>query len=249
MSAPLLRYAAVTKAYGRAPVLIDITLEILRGSSTALLGMNGAGKSTLLRLALDLIAPNSGDITLSGLPARLPGARQGLAYLPERFVPPHYLTGAELLKTLLLQHGIDYDERAAIAECRQLELDPAALKRRVRDYSKGMAQKLGLIACLLARREFLILDEPMNGLDPLAHRLCCARLRAAQAAGTTILFSSHALHDIGELCERVVILHASRIAFDGPLEALRERAPGQDLEQAFLCVIAHSTPENHKPLN
>lgn len=247
MSAPLLRYAAVSKAYGGTPVLIDINLEIGRGTSTALLGLNGAGKSTLLRLALDLVAPDKGDITLAGRPARSPAARERLAYLPESFVPPHYLTGAELLKILLTQHGIAYDEPAAFVECRQLEFDPAALSCRAREYSKGMAQKLGLIACLLARCEFLLLDEPMSGLDPLAHRLCSLRLRAAQATGTTILFSSHTLHDVHLLCERIVILHEGMIAFDDHIEALVALDPTRDLERAFLRVIADSSSRHDKP--
>ncbi len=241
MSAPLLRFLAVTKAYGGRDVLSNINLEIPRGTSTALLGLNGAGKSTLLRLALDLCAPDSGEVTLSGVPAHQPSARKNLAYLPERFLPPHYLTGAELLKTLLQQHAVDYDPAAALTECQQLDFDPRALQRRARDYSQGMTQKLGLIACLLARREFLILDEPMSGLDPLAHRLCCARLRAAQAAGITLLFSSHALHDVARLAERVVVLHAGRVAFDDQITVLRARDPAQNLEQAFLEMITPSS--------
>jgi ABC-2 type transport system ATP-binding protein len=239
---PLLRYTAIAKAYdGHQPVLADINLDIAAGTSTALIGLNGAGKSTLLRLALDLITPDAGDITLRGIPARLPAARRHVAYLPERFIPPHYLTGEELLKILLQQHEVSFDSAAAAEECRQLEFDPAALKRRARDYSKGMAQKLGLIACLLAQRDFLLLDEPMSGLDPLAHRLCCARLKAAQAAGATLLFSSHALHDLAELCERVVVLHRGRIAFDDHIDAFVAQAPAADLERAFLSLIGHSS--------
>ncbi len=249
MSAPLLRYSAVSKSYGGRRILSDINLEIARGSATALLGLNGVGKSTLLHLALDLVAPESGEVTLGGVPARLPGARKNLAYLPERLVPPHYLTGGELLSTLLRQHGIDYDPPAVVAECAQLDFDPAALQRRARDYSKGMTQKLGLIACLLARCGFLILDEPMSDLDPLAHRLCCARLRAAQAAGITLLFSSHALSDVAQLADHVVVLHGGRVAFDDRLAVLRARDSAQNLEQAFLQVITSSSSAIPEPLS
>ena len=239
--APRLSSRGVSKAFAGVPVLRDVTLDIEDRTSTALLGLNGAGKSTLLRLALDLSAPDSGTICLQGIPARLPRSRSEVAFLPERFEPPHYLTGEELLTVLLQQHGVVYNRDLAATECAALGLEPAALQRRARGYSKGMSQKLGLIACLLSKRRLLLLDEPMSGLDPLAHRQCCARLAQARAAGTTLLFSSHVLHDVQELCERVVVLHGGRLVFDDALEVFLAHAPAGDPELAFLHVIERSS--------
>ncbi|MGE0334733.1 MAG: ABC transporter ATP-binding protein [Gammaproteobacteria bacterium] len=238
---PLLACRGVHKSFGIRPALIGADLVLRRGEAVALVGLNGAGKSTLLRIALDLLAPDAGEVRISGRPAREPGARADVAYLPERCLPPRHLTGAELIALLLDQHGVDFDAAAATRECIALDLDPAVLARRARDYSKGMAQKLALVACLLADRALLVLDEPMSGLDPSAHRAARTRLAAARAAGTTLLMSSHALHDVAALCERVVVLHAGRIVFDDTFAAFAARAPGADPEAAFLATIAGSS--------
>ena len=240
--APLLACRGVHKAFGGRPALTGIDLVLRRGDAVALVGLNGAGKSTLLRIALDLLAPDAGEVRIDGRPAREPRARTSVAYLPERCVPPRNLTGAELISLLLDQHGVDFDPAAAARECTALDLDPAALGRRAHDYSKGMAQKLALVACLLAGRDLLVLDEPMSGLDPRAHRAARTRLAAARAAGTTLLMSSHALHDVAALCERVVVLHGGRIVFDDRITAFAARAPGGDLEAAFLATIERSSP-------
>jgi ABC-type multidrug transport system ATPase subunit len=237
---PALRCSEVRKTYAGRLALDDISFTLEAGASTALVGLNGAGKSTLLRTCLDLIGLDAGRIEIAGIDHRHPAARDHLAYLPERFVPPHYLSGRELLRTLLALHGIHYDETAATAECRALNLDIAALSRRARDYSKGMAQKLGLAACLLAQRSLMILDEPFSGLDPLARRHCGERLLAEKARGTTLFFSTHSFHELTALCDRVVVMHAGRIVFDDTLAA--SRCAG-DPEQAFLGMIQPTDQE------
>lgn len=220
MTQSLLAFADVHAGFAGRKILRGVTFQVDPGVSTALVGLNGAGKSTLLRLALDLIAPSSGSITLKGKPAHHPSARQHLAYLPERFNSPHFLTGGELLASLLRLHGIPYSRHAAAEECERLGLPDAVLEQRARLYSKGMHQTLGLVACLLTRREFLVLDEPMSGLDPLTFERFCARLREAQTTGVTLFFSSHAPNMLDQLCERVILLQEGEIAFDGTPAAL-----------------------------
>ncbi len=238
MSTPLLAFRDVGKAWRGRRVLTNINLEIHQGQSTALLGINGAGKSTLLRLASDWLAPDSGQVLINDLPVRDPKARQAMAYLPEHFLPPHYLTGAELLATLLIQHGVAYEPARVTEECARLRFDQADLARRARHYSKGMTRKLGLLACLLARPSLLIMDEPTDGLDPQAQRDCRERLQALRAAGTTLLFSSHLLNELPQLCERVVVLHLGRIVFDGDLAEFLTLAPTAQPEAAFLASIS-----------
>ena len=220
MSLSLLEFADVYAAFGGREILRGLSFRVEQGVSTALVGLNGAGKSTLLRLALDLITPTSGRISLMGRPANHPVARQHLAYLPERFNSPHFLTGGELLASLLRLHGIRYSRHAAAEECERLGLPESVLEQRARLYSKGMHQALGLVACLLTRKAFLVLDEPMSGLDPLSFERVCERLRAAQKTGVTLFFSSHAPNTLEQLCQRVILLQAGEIAFDGSPAAL-----------------------------
>ncbi len=118
-----------------------------------------------------------------------------------------------------------------------LDLDPAALGRPVRAYSKGMAQKLGLAACFLSGKRLLILDEPVSGLDPKARALVKRHLLRLKAAGHTLFFSTHALPDVEELCDRMAILHGGEIRFVGSPAECRERFEAETLEQAFLNCI------------
>jgi ABC-2 type transport system ATP-binding protein len=233
-----LSVSGLTKRYRRRTVLDGVSFEVADGAATALLGVNGAGKSTLIRAVLDLVDIEAGSIALFGKPHHKARAREPLAYLGERFLPPHFARGREVLTLLCRLHGVPFDAARAAVECKALELDVAALERPAREYSKGMLQKLGLVACLLANRPLLLLDEPMSGLDPQAHALIRERLRALRASGTTLFFSTHALRDVAELCERVVVLHAGRVRFDGTVRELALLHPAQDLERAFLSLIA-----------
>lgn len=228
-----LEVAGVSKRYGATQALREVSFTLAPGSSTALLGSNGAGKSTLIRAVLDLVGLDGGSISLYGQPHRQAGARAPLAYLGERFLPPATARGEEVLMLLCDLHGVRYDRAQARAECEALELDPAALTRPARDYSKGMLQKLGLIACLLAARPLLVLDEPMSGLDVQAHTLFRQRLAALRAAGTTLFFSTHTLRDVAELCDRALVLRAGQLVFDGTVAAL---AADGDLERGFLAI-------------
>lgn len=233
---PLLVFDAVHKAYGARGVLRGVGFTVAAGEAVALAGLNGAGKTTLLACLLDLLALDGGRITVVGYPHRELAARAGLAFLPERFLPPPYATGTEFLRHLLALHGVALDPAAAVREATALALDPAALARPAREYSKGMAQKLGLVACLLAARPLLVLDEPLSGLDPLARSRVKARLARHREEGGALLYSTHLLADAAELCTRLVLLHDGQVAFDGrPAELAPPR--GEGLEAAFLARI------------
>jgi ABC-2 type transport system ATP-binding protein len=119
----------------------------------------------------------------------------------------------------------------------EIELDPAALRRPIHGYSKGMAQKLGVLATLLTDRPLLILDEPMSGLDPKARVLLKRQLAAARARGRTILMSSHILADHDELCDRVAVLHQGRLGYVGSPAGLKESQGAPTLETAFRDAI------------
>lgn len=237
VSKPALAFRAVAKSFGKQVVLADLNLEVERGEALGLVGVNGAGKTTLLRALLDLARPDSGSIEIFGSPAHQARARAHLSYLAERFNPPGFASGLELLRYLLALHGQHLDVAEAQAEAVALDLEPAVLARPARQYSKGMAQKLGLIACILARRPLLVLDEPMSGLDPRARALFKRRLAAHKAAGVTLFFSTHFLADVEALCDRIAVLDGGRVVFVGAPAVLLEQQGADTLEEAFLSCL------------
>ncbi|MEX2480811.1 MAG: ABC transporter ATP-binding protein [Gammaproteobacteria bacterium] len=237
MTGALLEFTAVSKRFGARNVLDEVSLEVARGEALGLIGLNGAGKTTLIRGLLDLGRIDSGHINIAGRAHTAPAARAQLAYLPERFNPPWFATGLELLRHLTALHGGRFDAAAAVAEAAALDLDDETLARPAREYSKGMAQKLGLIAAILPGCPLLILDEPMSGLDPKARALVKQRLLALRAAGITLFFSTHLLADVETLCDRVAILHAGRIVWQGTPAALTTDFAAADLETAFFAAI------------
>ncbi len=236
--AAALSFSAVFKRYGLQTVLDGFDLEVRRGESFALVGANGAGKSTCIRALLDLCDIDRGDIRIFGVPASRPRARAPLAYLPERFLPPYYLRGGDFIDYMSRLYAVrpssaDIEQALAV-----LDLDREALRRPVRDFSKGMAQKLGLVACFLSQRALAVLDEPMSGLDPKARLLVKRRLEDWRAGGRTLFFSTHLLADVEEMCDRLGVLHEGRLRFVGAPGALREQYRAATLEEAYLGCIS-----------
>ena len=234
---PALAFRDVAKHYGGAPALAGATLEVGRGEFFALVGVNGAGKTTLIKCLLDFCRCDAGAIDILGVPHRRPGARSPLAFLPERLVPPHYLTGRDFIEYVLQLNGARYAEPEVLPMLAAFELEPTVLDAPVRTSSKGMTQKLGLAACLLARKALYVLDEPASGLDPKARALFKDRLAALRPAGATVFFTSHALADVEEICDRLAVLHAGRVVFAGTPGALRAATGAASLEAAFLRCI------------
>ena len=218
-------------------MLDGLDLEVGAGEFYALVGVNGAGKTTCIKSLLDFCAVDGGEIRLFGEPHTAPRARARLAYLPERFLPPYYLSGRDFLDYMGRLYGRrpGADERTATLAA--LDLDPEALPRPVRQYSKGMAQKLGLAACLMSGRDLFVLDEPMSGLDPKARLLVKRRLVRLREEGRTVFFSTHMLADVEDLCDRMGVLHAGRLRFDGRPAECRERYGVESLEEAYLRCI------------
>ncbi len=232
-----LKFQSVCKSFGAHQVLKDISFEIEEGEAVGLVGINGAGKTTLIRGLLDLNRIDAGSISIFGTPHTETQARDKLSYLAERFSPPYFATGVELLRYLLALHGERYDPRAAEQEAQALGLSGAVLSLPARQYSKGMAQKLGLIACVLPGRPLLVLDEPMSGLDPRARTLFKRRLSELKDQGVTIFFSTHLLVDIESLCDRLVVIHDGRVRYAGTPADLMASHHCSVLEDAFLHCI------------
>jgi len=240
--APALHIAALAKRYGRLEALARVDLEVAAGEAFGLVGANGAGKTTLIKCILDLCACDAGAIEIFGVAARLPASRRRLAYLPERFTPPHYLRSREFLGTMFELAGERYDAARAARLLGELELEREVLERPVRSLSKGMTQKLGLAACLLAQRDLYVLDEPMSGLDPAARVAVKSVLRRLAAEGRTLFLTSHVLADVDELCSSIAVLDRGRVRFRGAPAALCARYADPSLERAFMRCIRDDEP-------
>ena len=234
---PAVRIEALVKRYGKITALDEVTLSVEQREAFGLVGANGAGKSTLIRCLLDLSAGERGRIEIFGVPAPQPAARARLAYLPERFMPPHYLTGTEFLRALAALGGERYDEARICALAAELELEREALARPVRALSKGMTQKLGLAACLGLERDLYVLDEPMSGLDPVARVAVKSVLGRLRREGRTLFFTSHVLADVDELCSSIAVLERARLRYRGTPQGLCARYAEPSLERAFIRCI------------
>ena len=235
--APALEIQHLAKNYGKLPVLRPLDLTVQRGECFGLVGKNGAGKTTLIKCLLDFCDIDAGAIHILGIQHNQNRARKPLAFLPESFLPPHALTGRDFLQYMLALREVPYVEAQARAQCAALDLDPQALSRQARSYSKGMTQKLGLAACFLSQAELFVLDEPMSGLDPKARALLKRQLAQLKQAGKTVFFSSHVLADVEEICDRMAILHEGKLAFTGTPAECRETYQASTLEAAYLAAI------------
>ncbi len=235
----ILHFQQVCKTYQRHPILDHITFQVEPGEFFGLVGVNGAGKTTLIKSMLDFCEIDNGSILLFDLPHTNPKARSNLAFLPEQFSPPYYLTGKSFLTYMAKLHGQTYDSPFAETLCHTLDLATSALNQPVRSYSKGMAQKLGLAACFFCNKHLLIFDEPMSGLDPKARAYLKRYLLYLKQQGTTLFFSTHLLADVEALCDRMAILHEGVLQFIGsPTECCTQFASAT-LEDAYLkCIEA-----------
>lgn len=236
MTAPL-EVTNLTKRYDKHLVLDNISLSLKPGELFGLIGLNGVGKTTLIKNVLDLTRPDAGGATFFGEPCTDAKSRRHISYLPEKFQPSRYLRGKEYLELALSYFGKPFDLAQAKAEASKLDLDPNALENKVGSYSKGMGQKLGLIGAILVDAPFLILDEPMSGLDPKARIMLKKRLLACKAQGKTIFFSSHILSDIDEICDRIGIISDSKLIFLGTPQKFKQTHKGESLEKSFLTAI------------
>ena len=220
----IVELAGVYKAYGNHTVLHDLNLSLPRGEYLALLGHNGAGKTTLLKLMLGLSTPTRGRIRYHG-PDDGEAAgdrwRRDLGFLPESVAFHDNLSGREMLRFYARLKGCSADECNAVLE--RVGLADAAANR-IRTYSKGMRQRLGLAQALMGNPSVLLLDEPTSGLDPALRREFYGFISEHQAAGGTTLISSHTLSEIEQSARRFVILKHGRLVADGTLEQLRHAA-------------------------
>ena len=235
-----IRIAGVTADYGHGPVIEDISFDVPTGQTFGLIGLNGVGKTTLIKIILGLMESSKGFVEVFGKKTLDPDSKAKIAYLPEKFEPPPFLSGLEFVKFSLDLYKRPFSEEAVMQAADRVSLTRKALKRRVNTYSKGMRQKTGLMGTWLTGCPLLILDEPMSGLDPLARVLVKDEIAACRRAGMTVFLSSHILSDMDEICDNIAVIHDGRLKFTGTPAELKRNANQEYLERAFLKVIEGS---------
>lgn len=235
-----IRIDNVAADYGHGAVISDISFDIQTGETFGLMGLNGVGKTTLIKIILGLLAPTAGNVEVFGRKILDPEAKKKIAYLPEKFEPPAFLSGMEFVKFSLELYKQPFSEQAVFEAADRVSLSRPALKRRVNTYSKGMRQKTGLMGTWLTGCPLLILDEPMSGLDPRARALVKDEIVACKKRGMTVFLSSHILADMDEICDRVAVIHDGEIRFTGTPAELKAATGQEYLERAFLKTIENS---------
>jgi ABC-2 type transport system ATP-binding protein len=223
---PALRAIAVSKAYGKRLAVDHLDLQVDRGELFGFLGPNGAGKTTTIRMALGLVAPTNGSIEILGLEVRHSRAKvlPRVGSLVEAPALYGYMSGRNNLRAIGdLLGGVG---KKRIDEVLEIVALTGRDKDRVKTYSMGMKQRLGLAVALLNDPDLLILDEPANGLDPAGIVEMRDLLRGLAAAGKTVFISSHVLSEVQQICTRVAIINHGRLVKLAPVAELLD-APGE----------------------
>ncbi len=226
------------KKGGRVKAIDGVSFSIKRGEIFGFLGPNGAGKSTTIKIMLDFIRPDRGKVFINGLDSNRPESRKDVGFLSEN---PNFidsLTGLELLMFSAKMYGLENEIASQYSEELLEELDLVDVRdRNIKQYSKGMIQKLGLALVLIHRPKILILDEPMSGLDPMGRYQFKRIFKRLKEQGNTIFFSSHIIPDVQDLCDRVVIINKGKIIRELDIKHLRGPFEGKDLEEIFVETV------------
>ena len=222
-NAPVIMFDRVSKSYGRINALGGVSLGI-SGGVTGILGMNGAGKSTLFKLMMGKVKPSSGAVRLFGAdPWKNPAPYSRIGFVPEHEKLHDWMTAFEFITTFSRLHGMTKKE-AEIEAKRVLEFVSLGdvLHKKIGQFSKGMRQRVKIAHALVNNPELIVLDEPLQGCDPLARTTIMNVIKELGAMGRTVLVSSHILNEIERITEQIVILHRGRILALGNSHAIRE---------------------------
>ena len=227
MIAPVIEARGLEKIYGsrlgsrRVRALGGIDLAVVPGELFGLLGPNGAGKTTAVKILLGLTRPTAGEARLLGLPASDPESRRRVGYLPEGHRFPGYLTARQTIEIFGRMSGLSRRDAASRVPrlLERVRLSPWA-DVRVKKFSKGMTQRLGLASALVHDPEVLLLDEPTDGVDPVGRREIRDLLKEEAARGRAILVNSHLLSEIEQTCDRVAVLRSGQLAAQGTIAEL-----------------------------
>jgi ABC-2 type transport system ATP-binding protein len=232
----LIIFDDVSKFYGEILGVNRVNLQIAPGI-TSLVGPNGAGKSTLMNLMTGLLRPTRGSVTLLGIPAdHAEQLFRKVGYCTQFDSFPRGLTGREFISAFLLVHGF---EKKRAAELTEIALDRVnlldAADRKVAAYSKGMRQRIRLAQSIAHQPAVMILDEPLNGLDPMARAETIALFRKLAAEGLHLIISSHILHEVDMMSDGVVLLNNGYIVAEGNIHGVRDEMEEHPMQILIRC--------------
>ena len=247
----MIEFQQLTRTYGDFTAVQPLTLKVERGEVFGFLGPNGAGKTTTIRMMMGILVPSGGRALIDGLDCHAQRAevQRHVGYLPDNPIYYDFLRGREILQFVAEMHGMDRHEAEAqaVRMLAEFGLEEVVNEFAV-NYSMGMKKKLGLACALIHDPQVLILDEPINGLDPRAARDVQDRLKQAAAAGKTIFMSTHLLDMAEKVCTRVGIIPRGELVATGTLAELRERvSQSASLEEVFLKVTEESAAQVASP--
>ena len=220
----MIRLDHLTKTYGRARGVADLTLRVPEGSCFGFIGPNGAGKSTTIRTLLGLLSPTGGSAKVLGLDCARERRKilAQVGYMPSEAMFYPDMRAGEVIRLSANLRGQDCGREAA-ALCEALELDK---RKRVRELSLGNRKKVSIVCAMQHRPKLYILDEPTSGLDPLVQRAFWAELEARRREGATVFLSSHVLYEVHRYCDRAAIIREGRLVVEGTTAEL-------DIENKF----------------
>lgn len=236
---PAIEVSHLTKFYGPTLALNDVSLSVRPGEVRGLLGPNGSGKSSLMKTIIGLTKPSYGQVQVLGHDVRTDPMeiKRIIGYVPEAPRLYEFLTATEYLDFISDVRGIPYDQKkeriTRFVNALDLEGKQGDM---ISSYSQGMKQKVAIIGALLHRPRVLLMDEPLNGLDPKSARLVKELIHGLAREGVSVIFSTHILEIAEAICDRLTVLQAGRILAEGTSKDLRETAglPGSRLEDVFL---------------
>jgi ABC-2 type transport system ATP-binding protein len=239
---------SVKKSFGDKVAVKDLTLSVAPGEIHGLLGPNGSGKSTTMKMVMGILKPDHGKISLCGVDVlRQPvEAKKLVGYVPEFPYLYEYLTASEYLDFVGTAYHIDLkSRRERVDELLQALQMHDNINEVMSGFSQGMRQKIAFTAALLHRPKALILDEPLNGLDPRSARIVKDILQRLAGEGVVIIFSTHVLEIAEAVCSRITILNEGSIIAEGTVQELRAKAgmPGSTLEDIFLKLTGGEDAE------
>jgi len=227
-------YSSVTKTYKKRRAVEDFSLSV-EAPIFGFLGANGAGKTTVMKMAVGLLAPTSGMITIDGKPSGSAASKEKIGFMPETPYFYERFTGMEFMQfcgELFGRSGCTFDsfvtgvlKQVGIYEARDY---------KIRTYSKGMRQRLGFAQALVNDPEYIFLDEPLDGLDPVGRREIKEVMRDLKRAGKKIFLNTHILYDVEEVCDELGVIHKGRLLYAGPVQKF---CAGKSLEERFVEVI------------
>jgi len=232
----VLETVELEKRYGKIQALNGVTLNVKEGEIYGLLGQNGAGKTTLIKIALGIIRGWNGKVTLLGQPAGTASVRARVGYLPEDHRFPDYHTGYSLLDFYGELLGVPSATRSKrIPQMLESVGIADRMKYKIRTYSKGMKQRLGIAQALMHEPDVIFLDEPTDGVDPVGRRDIREMLQTLKKRGVTVFINSHLLGEVELICDRVAIMRKGQLIREGSVTALTSQkgrfliglAPGQ----------------------